>query len=271
MAAPSIERHPAGLIVERVGAVARLTIDRPQTRNNLTVELVDALGAIMAALEAEGAVRVAVLRGAGGAAFSSGFDIGALDRSGQTGPDGFYDNDRRLDAAFQAIERARFPVVAAIRGHCIGGGLELAMACDLRIASDDSRFRMPPAMLGWVYALNGLRRFTGAVGAARTRMLFLGGETLDAATAATWGLIHEAVPAHAWEARVDALAQRMAEAAPIALHGLKQAIAALARGSVAEEDFAEHLRLRDRAIASDDLAEGRRAFLERRVPKFTGR
>lgn len=267
---PDTPKHDDGLCVEVEGGVAHLTIDRPATRNNLTVGLVDALGSAIASMARDGGVRVAVIRGAGEAAFSSGFDISAIDKAGKVGPDGFFENDGRLDAAFREIERAPFPVIAAIRGHCIGGGLELAMACDLRVASADARFRMPPAMLGWVYSIGGLRRFTQAIGPARARLMFLTNETLDAERAERWGLVHECVPAEAWEARVEALVARIRDAAPIALHGIKQAIAALAKGAVSEGDFAEHLALRDRAIASRDLAEGRQAFLERRPPRFEG-
>jgi enoyl-CoA hydratase len=259
----------AGLIVALDDGIARITIDRPRTRNNLTLELVDTLGRLIDEL-AEAGTRVAIIEGAGDKAFSSGFDINALDVGGTVSPDGMFDLDRRLDAAFRMIEQAPFPVIAGIRGHCIGGGLELAMSCDLRIATDDASFRMPPAMLGWVYALSGLRRFTTAIGAARARMLFLTGEPLDARRAEAWGLIHEVHPAADWRGRIEQMAARMASAAPIALAGLKQGIATVTRASSLEEDFREHLRLRAASAASADLREGREAALARRAPKFTG-
>ena len=281
---PRLHTDPAGLRVEIAGPVARLTLMRPESRNALTLELVDALGAAMGRLAADG-VRVAILSGAGGRAFSAGFDISAIDGAGEVGADGLYDNDRRLQAAFRTIEDVPFPVIAAIRGYCLGGGLELAMACDLRLASPDARFRMPPAQLGWVYALEGVRRVTCAVGTARARHLFLTGQMLDAATAATWGLVHEVVGEadtvgdgetaaaadDPLEARATALAHGIAGAAPIALEGLKHALTTLAREDTRPATWEAHRALRARALASADLREGRAAFLERRPARFTGR
>ncbi len=260
---------PTGLRVEITGTVARLTLERPESRNALTLALVDALGAAMGRLAAHG-VRVAILTGAGDRAFSAGFDISAIDGAGAVGADGLYDNDRRLQAAFRTIEDAPFPVIAAIRGFCLGGGLELAMACDLRLATPDARFRMPPAQLGWVYALEGVRRITSAVGVGRAHHLFLTGEMLDAATAETWGLVHEVVAADALAARATALAEGIARAAPIAVAGLKHGLTALAREDTSPATWQAHRALRARALQSADLREGRAAFLDRRPAKFTG-
>lgn len=258
-----------GLRVETSGVLARLTLDRPRSRNALTLDLVDALAAALAQLARDG-TRVAVLSGAGERAFSAGFDISAIDGEGTVGEDGFYDNDRRLQAAFRAVEDAPFPVIAAIRGFCLGGGLELAMACDLRLATPDARFRMPPAHLGWVYALEGMRRITCAVGTARARHLFLTGEMLDAATAERWGLVHELVAPEALEGRVMALAEGIGRAAPIALEGLKHGLTALAREDTTPATWQAHRAHRARALASADLREGRAAFLERRPARFSG-
>ncbi len=258
------------LRLERRGGIATLTIDRPEARNSLTLPLVDALGATVRALSADPAMRVLVLRGAGGKAFSAGFDIGAIARTEEIAADGTVAVDRRLDAAFAAIEEAPFPVVAAIRGHCIGGGFELALACDLRIAGAEAQFRMPPAQLGWVYSVGNLARFVAALGASRTRHVFLVGEPFGAAQALSWGAVHEVHADAAFDARMETLTQRLAAAAPIALGGLKQGIAALARAQVADADLATHADWRRRAFASDDLLEGRAAFLARRPPRFRG-
>jgi enoyl-CoA hydratase len=258
------------LRIEASGGVARLTLDRSQSRNALTLDLVDSIGTAMGQLAREG-VRVAVIAGAGDRAFSAGFDISAIDGEGTVGEDGLYDNDRRLQAAFRAVEDAPFPVIAAIRGFCLGGGLELAMACDLRLATADARFRMPPAQLGWVYAREGMRRITSAVGVARARHLFLTGEMLNAETAERWGLIHEVVAPEALEARVASLTEAFTRAAPIALEGLKHSLTALAREDASGETWEAHRALRARALGSEDLREGRAAFLERRTARFTGR
>lgn len=259
------------LRLDRRGAVATLVIDRPRARNALTLALADELARVVGSLAEDRDLRVLVVRGAGTKAFSAGFDIGAIGQTTEVGPDGSVSADRRLDAAFRALEEAPFPVIAAIHGYCIGGGFELALACDLRIVSEAAQFRMPPAQLGWVYGLPNLARFVSALGASRARQVFLTGAAFDAATALDWGIAHEIVPTAALEARVEAIAAGLAAAAPIALAGLKQGIAALARAAVSPQDLERHAAWRRRAFASADLAEGRAAFLERRAPKFTGR
>ena len=261
---------PALLVLERADAVATLTINRAETRNTLTVELADELARIVTQLSQEGACRVLVMRGAGGKAFSAGFDIGAIGQTREIAADGSVGADRRLDAAFRAIEDAPFPVIAAIQGHCIGGGFELALACDLRLVTDGAQFRMPPAQLGWVYGLSNLSRFVAVLGTSRARQVFLTGEAIDARTALDWGIAHALCTASELDYRIEALSARLAQSAPIALGGLKQGIAALARANVSAADLALHAEWRRRAFASADLIEGRAAFLERRKPNFTG-
>ena len=262
--------EPPGLLFHRDGAVARLTIDRPQARNSLTLELAEAMARMVTDLAADPEIRVLVLQGAGDKAFSAGFDIGAISPTTEVAADGSVHADRVLDAAFRALEEAPFPVVASIRGHCIGGGFELALACDLRIVAEDGRFRMPPAQLGWVYGLSNLTRFISALGPSRARQVFLTGEAIDAATALAWGLAHAVVPSAELDGHVERIAARLAAAAPIALAGLKHGISALSRAQVSAEDLARHREWRRRAFASADLLEGRAAFLERRPPTFTG-
>jgi enoyl-CoA hydratase/carnithine racemase len=267
----SDEVREAELSLHRDVSIARLVINRPQARNSLTIELVDRLATAVAELAQDGTTRVLILQGSGTEAFSAGFDIGAISQTSDIDPDGSVLADRRLDRAFQALETAPFPVIAAIRGHCIGGGFELALACDLRIATSDARFRMPPAQLGWVYGLPNLARFVSVLGASRARQVFLTGETVYATTALAWGIAHEVVDSRDLDARINELAERIAAAAPIALGGLKQAIAALARVNVSEDDLQRHIEWRRRAFASEDLMEGRAAFQKRRGPKFKGR
>ena len=175
------------LAVARDGAVMRIVIARPEQRNSLTPGLLRALARVFA--EAEEGVRAAVLSGAGGRAFSAGFDTASLTAEGGIGADGFGANDRDLAAAFAAIEAAPFPVIAAIEGHCIGAGLELALSCDLRIAAEGARFRFPPARIGWTYSAEGLGRLIAAVGPARARRMAYLAETIAAEDAEAWGLV----------------------------------------------------------------------------------
>lgn len=263
--------EPAMVLLERSGAVATLTINRPEARNTLTLALADELARTVGQLSQDGECRVVVIRGAGTKAFSAGFDIGSIGQTREVAADGSVSADRRLDVAFRAIEDAPFPVIAAIQGYCIGGGFELALACDLRVVTDDAQFRMPPAQLGWVYGLSNLSRFVAVLGASRARQVFLTGETIDARIALDWGIAHALCAASELDHRIEALAACLAQSAPIALGGLKQGIAALARANVSAADVALHAEWRRRAFASADLVEGRAAFLERRKPNFTGR
>lgn len=252
--------------------IVRFSINRAAHMNTLTLPLLARLEERLAALTIAKSARVVVIRGLGGAAFSAGYDIDALNAGLDLGADGLCAVDRRLDSAFTAIERAPMPVIAQIEGHCIGGGFELAMACDLRIASDTARFRMPPARLGWVYAAAGLQRFVRAAGSARTRHLFLTAETLTAERAERWGLIGEVCAAADLEARVTALCQTLAAGAPLSLAGTKQALTAMDAHGMDRKSQAwtDHLELRRAALQSADLAEARDAFLARRPPRFRG-
>jgi enoyl-CoA hydratase/carnithine racemase len=160
-----------------------------------------------------------------------------------------------------------------LNGYAIGGGLELAIACDLRIAADTVALGMPPAKLGVVYAQAGLNRFLTAIGAARTRELFLTGRRIDAATAERWGLVNEVVEAEAFEHATLALAGEIAANAPLSLRGNKGAIRALvARAGALDAGTAAALDAERRtAFASEDLREGLRAFGEKRPPAWRGR
>ncbi len=264
------ETNGPHLRLSRDGGRATITIDNRAARNALTLGIVDDLARMAGELAADPGVRVLVVTGAGDQAFSAGFDIGAISSTTDVAADGSVSEDRRLDAAFRALEEAPFPVIAQIHGHCIGGGFELALACDLRIGAEDSVFRMPPARLGWVYGLSNLSRFVTAIGPSRAKHVFLTTTTLAAPKAEEWGVLHEVVPKAQLAAHVDELAQNICRLAPIALGGLKHAISALARPVLSEHDTALHRSWRRRAFASADLMEGRAAFLERRSPRFTG-
>jgi enoyl-CoA hydratase/carnithine racemase len=260
------------LVDEPAAGVVRLTISNPDKRNALDHPILDAITAKLAELsDAASGARCVIVTGAHGM-FSAGYDIGEIPE------EEFEERAERLVAhpftqAIDALEAFPYPTLAVLPGHTIGGGLELALACDLRIAREGIRLGMPPAKLGLVYSHTGLRRFLDAIGAARTRELFLLGRYIDAETALAWGLVNRVAPA---AAQLDAasleLASELAGNAPLSQLGNKRVIAALlaAEGELAPDVEEELIELRRASFASRDMREGMRAFAEKRSPRWTG-
>lgn len=263
------------LLDEPLEGVLRLTISNPEKRNALDHPILDAITATLREhAEPGGAsgrgsgVRCLILTGAHGM-FSAGYDIGEIPEAE------FEERAERLVAhpfteAIDALEAFPWPSLAALPGHTIGGGLELALACDMRIASSQIKLGMPPAKLGLVYSHTGLRRFIDAIGASRTRELFLLGEYVDAPTALSWGLVNRVVEQAELEDRSLALADTLAGNAPKAQLGNKRVIAALlhARGELHEDVEQDLIELRRASFASKDMREGMRAFAEKRPPRW---
>jgi enoyl-CoA hydratase/carnithine racemase len=259
------------LLDEPAPGVARLTISNPAKRNALDHPILDAISATLQELSAtDSRARCVMVTGAHGM-FSAGYDIGEI-------PDEeFEERAERLVAhpftlAIDALEAFPYPTLAALPGHTIGGGLELALACDLRVAQDGIKLGMPPAKLGLVYSHTGLRRFIDAIGAARTRELFLLGRYIDAATALEWGLINRVAGAEQLEHVALELAGELAGNAPLSQTGNKRVIAALLRaeGALPADVEEELIELRRASFASQDLREGMRAFAERRAARWRG-
>ena len=204
--------------------------------------------------------------------FSAGYEIGGIADDTR-----FQEEAERLvahpfTAAIEALAAFPYPTLASLPGHTIGGGLELALACDLRIGAEGIKLGMPPAKLGLVYSHTGLRRFLDAIGAARTRELFLVGSYIDAATALQWGLVNRLAPDSELESAALALAAELAGNAPLSQTGNKRVIAELLRaeGTLPEEVEAELIELRRASFASRDLREGMSAFAEKRAPSWLG-
>jgi enoyl-CoA hydratase/carnithine racemase len=203
--------------------------------------------------------------------FSAGYDIGEIPA------EEFEERAEKLVAhpfteAIDALEAFPYPTLAVLPGHTIGGGLELALACDLRVAKDTIKLGMPPAKLGLVYSHTGLRRFIDAIGAARTRELFLLGSYIDAPTALGWGLVNRLAPADELEAIALAVAGELAANAPLSQLGNKRVIEALlhAEADLPGEVEEELIELRRASFASRDMREGMRAFAEKRPPHWRG-
>jgi enoyl-CoA hydratase/carnithine racemase len=253
---------------EPADGVLRLAIVNPRKRGALDHAILDALAEQVAGAPARGAKAIVVTGHEG--QFSSGYDIGDIP------DDVFAEQAEKLvahpfTAALDALEACDLPTVAVLPGHAIGGGLELSLCCDLRVAAEGVRLGMPPAKLGLVYSHTGLRRFLDVVGEARTRELFLLGRTVGAATAERWGLVNR-VAADADALGVE-LAAELAANAPLSVRGNKQVLRALlaARGTLGPQEEARAIALREASFASDDMREGVRAFAEKRPARWQGR
>jgi len=268
-----VEERLAGgkLLLDRPAeAVARLTISNPDRRNALDHEILDAIAETIPQLDRGIETRCVLVTGAP-PLFSAGYDIAGI-------PEQSFERDAEalvahpFHAAMEAIARHPWPTVAAINGHCLGGGLELAITCDLRICAAGAKLGMPPAKLGLIYGHTGLRKFLDVVGLARTKELFLTGRNLDAARADAIGLVNEVVADEEIEQEAVALAADIAGNAPLSMRGNKHAIGLLnASSELTEQQEAGLVALRESCFASEDFREGIRAFAEKRRPQWTGR
>lgn len=236
--------------------VLTLTLNRPDRRNAVDPELLSELAeALRTEGERAGAI---ILRGAGTEAFSAGYDLSRL-----TGSIEDLDADRYIGDAATALRTCPAPVIARLQGHCHGAGVELALNCDLRIASD-LRLSVPAVGLGVVYRYPFVARLVQICGIARASDLLLGMLELDSSTAYAWGLVTEVVPAAEIDARVDELALRLAASPRAAVEGTKVSLNLLDRRAVAGEDLLQAHELRTRAAASPE----RKAAIERRKQKI---
>lgn len=253
------------IVLRRESRFAVVTIDRPSKRNTLTDEAIESLSAAFDELEQDPSIRAVLLRGQGDRAFSAGYDLTTLSEDGPAA------EEDRLHVLFDRIERYPFPVVALLRGYAVGGGCELALACDIRVAGDDVLMGMPPARLGLVYPLAGYERFVRTVGAAPTREIFYTGRTYGAADCRRLGLASLVVPAAEAEDHALALTSEISDNAPLSLQGTKRILRHLTLGPPGSaEDRAELSALFRRSLATQDIVEGKKALAERRKPNFAG-
>ena len=257
------------ILCERDGAVGRLIFNNPARLNAVSLEMWEAAEGVVRDLADDAAIRVIVITGAGGKAFVSGADISKFEAERATA-EAMAHYDDVVARASQAIRETVKPTIAMIRGYCIGGGVGLAICCDLRICTETSRFGVPAARLGVGYGMDGLRRLIELVGPAFAKEIFFTARQFSAQEALAMGLVNRVVADAELEAFVDDYAQMIADNAPLTLRSVKRIV-----GEAMKDETERDLEACDRALRacfdSQDYIEGRRAFMEKRPPEFAGR
>ena len=258
------------LLVETAGAVGWITFNNPAKHNALSVAMWRALPEALDRLEADPTIRVIVLKGAGEKAFVSGADISefATERASEEAVAAY---DELAEGAAQRLRNADRPTIAMIRGYCMGGGLGLAIACDLRIAGTGATFAIPAARLGVGYRIGSLKLLTDLVGPAFAKEILITARRFSASEAERIGLVNQTVPDDTLDETIERYCTGIAANAPLSMRASKRMIAELARSGAEGVDPALCEELVTACFTSADYTEGRTAFMEKRPPKFTGR
>jgi enoyl-CoA hydratase len=253
-------------ITEGVGVV---TFNNPDKRNAMSLEMWEGLGQALTELRDDPEVRVVVLVGAGDKAFVSGADISQFEKN-RHNAEASEEYSRRSSAQRALLADFPKPVIASIRGFCLGGGMQVAMAADIRIASDNSQFGIPAAKLGIAYGYDGLRHLVSLVGPSWARLIMYTGMKIDSAEALRIGLVDRVSPdAELWDATME-IARTISGNAPLAIKAAKITIAQVIKDPD-KRDMKAIKQVGTDCMDSQDFREGRRAFMEKRKPKFTGK
>jgi len=259
----------AEILTRRDGAIATLVISNPAKHNAVTPDMWRALDETLDNLERDSSVRVIVLTGDGDKAFVSGADIAQL-RKSRDSTDAVDTRHAQSLAPYMAPMKCTKPTVAKIRGICMGGGLGLAAACDIRFCSENAVFRMPAARLGIGYSHEGVARYVNLIGAANTLDIFLSARKFGAAEALRMGFVLRVLPAAELDREVQEYCAMIAENAPLSLLAVKRSVSETLN-MTGERDIAAVQALIDSCMESGDYKEGRAAFMEKRKPVFKGR
>jgi enoyl-CoA hydratase/carnithine racemase len=256
------------MLSRRDGAVGYLTFNNPERRNAVSLDMWQAASGILDAFARDSEVRVVVVSGAGGKAFVSGADVSRFGTERST-PEAIAHYNSMVEKANLAFYEFPKPTIAMIQGYCIGGGLGLAVCCDLRICSDNSRFGIPAAKLGLGYGYPGIKRLTDLVGPAFAKEIFYTARQFDAEEARVMGLVNRVVPEAELEAYVKDYAATIAGNAPLTVDTAKYIIGQATRDE-SQRNLARAAEMVQACFASKDYTEGRTAFAEKRKPVFTG-
>lgn len=265
---------PAVSVTDKVlsgkkGRVGSIIFNNPEKRNAVSMEMWQRVGELLTEFSADDEVRVVVLSGAGGKAFVSGADISKFEDE-RASKEAVAKYTATQDRMYEIIRDFQKPIIAKIHGYCIGGGTGLAVACDLRICSDSSKFGIPAAKLGIGYNYNAVKRLVDLVGPAFAREIFLTGRQFSAAEAYEMGLVNRVVPEAELESYVEKYADDISENAPLTIQAARYSILQVVTPE-SERDLAGCAARIQRCIESQDYIEGRTAFMDKRKPKFTGK
>lgn len=257
------------MIAQKEGGVGWITFNNPARHNAVSMAMWEALEEIVTAYAADPEIRVIVVKGAGEKAFVSGADISEFEEKRSSAETTKLYN-ARAQAASHALRDVDKPTIAMIRGYCVGGGVSLALSCDMRIASENSSFAVPAAKLGLGYEFEGVKKLVDAVGPAFAREIFYTARQFTAQEALAMGLVNRLVPVDGLDSYVRDYAATIAANAPLTVSSIKTLVA-----QVLKDESQRDVRLCedvvDRCFASADYVEGRQAFMEKRKPRFTGK
>jgi enoyl-CoA hydratase len=256
------------MIAEKIGPVGRLVFNKPQKHNATSIDMWEAIPDILDEFEKDPTIRVIVVTGAGDKAFVSGADISEFEEARNT-PQQIAHYDKIGEIANSRLTTCSKPTIARIRGYCVGGGLGLALTCDIRIASDNSKFAVPAARLGLGYRAAGIHTLMSVVGPSNAKEIFFTARMFSAHEAHSMGLVNQVVPGAELDTYVDDYCRRISENAPLTMHAAKRTVEQLSRLDN-NPDLAYSAKLVRECFGSEDYVEGRRAFMEKRKPVFKG-
>lgn len=257
------------ILSQKTGAIGWLIFNHPEKHNAVSLEMSAAVPLVIADFEADPAIRVVIIKGAGDRAFIAGSNISNFDAV-RANPEENRKYQAISQGSYDAVYTCSKPTIAMINGYCMGGGMDYAASCDIRICSDNSIFAIPAVKLGLGYGYQGQIRLNRLIGSSRAREFYFTGRRYDAAEALDSGLVHEVVPAAGLEAHVRQYASSIAENAPLTIKALKRVFLELEKEPAERDMNAAHALIAS-CYGSEDYREGKAAFAEKRKPRFSGR